>query len=35
MIGFKNPAEAGTLAQDFVTGISQAAAALASFLGHF
>jgi len=35
MIGFKNPAEAGALAQDFISGISQAASGLADFLGHF
>ena len=35
MVGFKNPAEAGSLAQDFVAGISAAASGLASFLSHF
>ena len=35
LIGFKDPAEAGSMAQDFVTGISQAASGLASFLSHF
>ena len=35
MIGFKNPAEAGSLAEDFASGISQAASGLATFLGHF
>ena len=35
LIGFKNPAVAGSLATDFVTGISTAASGLASFLGHF
>ena len=35
MIGFKNLAEAGTLATDFVSGISAAASGLASFLSHF
>ena len=35
MIGFKDPAEAGALAEGFASGISQAAAALADFLSHF
>ena len=35
MIGFKSPAVAGSLATDFVTGISAAASGLADFLSHF
>ena len=35
MVGFKDPAVAGTMATDFVSGISAAASGLAAFLGHF
>ena len=35
MVGFKNPAEAGAIAQGFATGISQAASGFAAFLSHF
>ena len=35
LIGFKDPHEAGAIAEGFVTGISQAASGFASFLSHF
>ena len=35
LIGFKNLAVAGSIAEGFVSGISQAASGLAAFLSHF
>lgn len=35
LVGFHDAHEAGTLAQDFVEGISQAASGFASFLSNF
>ena len=35
LVGFKNPGVAGTIAEGFASGISQAASGFAAFLGHF
>ena len=35
LVGFKDPHEAGVMAEGFVTGISQAASGFAAFLAQF
>ena len=35
LVGFKDPAAAGSVASGFLTGISEAASGFAAFLSHF